>query len=56
MHSSLAVTCVSGDKMHQMKGGLQNIEGLLQTSARADSKKGAAICGMTSRCADYMKT
>jgi hypothetical protein len=56
MHSSLAVSCVSGDKMRQAKGGLQNIEGLLPTSARVDSKKGVAICGMTSRCADYVKT
>jgi hypothetical protein len=56
MHLSFVLACVSGDKMRQAKGGLQNIEGLLPTSARADSKKGAAICGVTSRCADYMKT
>jgi hypothetical protein len=30
------------------KGSLQKIEGLLPTDARDDSKKGAAICGVTS--------
>jgi hypothetical protein len=50
------MTCVSGEKMRQVKGGLQNIEGLLPTSARAENKKGAAICGVTSWSADYVKT
>jgi hypothetical protein len=30
--------------------------GLLPTSARADSKKGTAICGVTPRSTDYEKT
>jgi hypothetical protein len=38
------------------KGAFQKIEGLLPTSARDDSKKGAAICGVMSQSADYVKT
>jgi hypothetical protein len=57
MHSSLAITCVSGEKMCQAKGGsFQKIEGLLPTSARDDNEKGATICSVTSRRADYVKT
>jgi hypothetical protein len=50
------MTCVSGEGMRQVKGGLQRIEGLLPTGARDDSKKGVAICGVTSRSVDYVKT
>jgi hypothetical protein len=39
---------VSGDERCQAKGDLQKIEGLLPTGARDESKKGAAICGVTS--------
>jgi hypothetical protein len=39
---------VSGDERCQAKGNLQKIEDFLPTDARDESKKGAAICGVTS--------
>jgi hypothetical protein len=42
--------------MRKAKGGSPKTEGLLTTSARADNEKGAAICGVTSQSADYVKT
>jgi hypothetical protein len=39
---------VSGDERFQAKGGPKKIEGFLPTGARDESKKGAAICGVTS--------
>jgi hypothetical protein len=42
---------VSGER-----GSLQRIVGLLPTGARDDSKKGVAICDVTSWGADYVKT
>jgi hypothetical protein len=56
MHLSLALACVSGERMFRAKGGSPKNEGLLPTSARADNEKGVAICGMTSQSADYVKT
>jgi hypothetical protein len=47
---------VSGDERCQAKGNLQKNEGFLPTGARDESKKGAAIYGVTSWSADYVET
>jgi hypothetical protein len=36
--------------------GSKKIEGLLPTGARVNNEKSAAICGVTSQSADYVKT
>jgi hypothetical protein len=56
MHLSLAWACVSGERTRQAKGRSPKTEGLFPTSAHDDNEKGAAICGVTSRSADYVKT
>jgi hypothetical protein len=50
MHLSLALACVSGERMRSVKGESPKNS----TDARADNKKNVVICGVTSRSNDYV--